>query len=235
MQRSDLLGYLKKAVATVPEVRGYLSKDVLLMLEDKPSVKATISGDDLSTINAQYHDAITSILTGYFEGGGSISAPRNEFRRTANDALGAAFDGGWQDGGQAMPPDEDALAWLNARIEQEFGNIASLFEQAKQLRKEEEFDFFSWATARADGYTNTLGELYNAGVMWAQKNKMLTWNLGQTEVHCDTCQSLDGKSHRASWYISRDYIPRKPGAAMDCRGYRCDCKLTDKEGNEVTV
>jgi hypothetical protein len=200
----------------------------------KARVFAKADGVDLPAISAVYHDLITSILTGYFESG-SITAPRNEFKRAMVEAFGAAFDLGWLDGGQELPPDEDALSWFNARVEAEFGHIEELFIQAKELRKEDEFDFFSWLTSKADSYTRSLSGVYNAALMLAKKNQMLTWRLGNTEVHCSTCAKLDGGKHRASWYISRDYIPRKAGASMDCGGYNCDCRLEDKEGNEVTV
>lgn len=53
------------------------------------------------------------------------------------------------------------------------------------------------------------------------------------EQHCETCASLNGTRHRMSWFVERDYIPQKPGAAMDCGGWRCQCTLVDTEGNQV--
>jgi len=151
------------------------------------------------------------------------------------EAFNSAFDTGWIDGGQELPLDEDPASWLQAQISSEIGNINALFEQVKQLRDDPEFDFFTWITARADGYTNSVSAIYNAAVLFAKKNQLLTWNLGNTEKHCQTCGKLDGTKHRASWYIGNDYIPRKPGANLDCGGYNCDCSLTDKDGNTVTI
>lgn len=190
---------------------------------------------DISSVNRVYHDAITQALTRYFEGS-SITGPRNQFKQAMIQAFGDAFDLGWTNAGQELPVDnEDALSWLEARLNQEAGYIDGLFVQAKELRKDKEADFFAWATARADAYTATLQSIYNAAVMFAKGNMMLTWQLGNTEKHCSTCAKLDGGSHRASWYIARDYIPRKPGAAMDCGGYNCDCSLVDPKGNSVTI
>jgi hypothetical protein len=110
-----------------------------------------------------------------------------------------------------------------------------VFEQAKQLRKEEDFDPLPWVNERADGYTRTVAALYNAGQMHAKRNKMLTWHLGNTEKHCVDCSKLNGKSHKASWYLARNFIPRQPGASMECFGVHCDCRLTDKDCNEVTI
>lgn len=188
----------------------------------------------ISDSGAEYHNRITEALTTFFEGG-SITAPKNQFKRAVVDAFGSVFNQGWTDGGQDLPVDGEALNWFEARVNQEFGNIDLLFEQAKELRKDDSFDFFSWVTARADSYTSTLSAIYNTAKLFASKNKVLFWRLGNTEKHCDTCLKLDGQSHRASWYIARNYIPRMPLASMECKGFNCDCHLEDKEGNEVTI
>jgi len=192
------------------------------------------SESDLTDVRARYNDAIIDAIVLYFEGG-SLVAARNSFKRAATEAFGAAVDTGWEDGGETPPLDAELLSWFNARVNEEYAHIDSLFEQIKMLKKEPDFDYFSWATQRADGYTSTLREIYNHAVLAAKGGQLLTWRLGNTEVHCDTCKKLDGGSHRASWYIGRDYIPGKPGAAMDCHGYNCDCKLFDKNGKLISI
>lgn len=198
------------------------------------SVGATKAASGIAPINAAYRDVITEALTTYFEGG-SVTGPRNQFKRGVVDAFGGAFDLGWVDGGQEPPLDEAALEWYNARVNAEFANIDMLFAQIKDLRKDEEYDFFAFVTARADGYVSAVLAVYNAAVLFAKKNKMLTWRLGNTETHCATCLKLDGGRKRASWYINHNYIPRQPGASMDCGGYNCDCSIIDDDGKEVTL
>ena len=149
------------------------------------------AGESLPEINSQYHDAITQALIGYFESSGRITAPRNAFRRGMVDAFGAAFDLGWTDGGREMPPDANALEWFNARVEQEFGFIDTLFTQAKELRAEESADWFGWATKKADGYTNTLRTIYNMGKLYALQNKMLTFEGTDGDAN-HICQSING-------------------------------------------
>jgi hypothetical protein len=220
-------------VRAVPAVLPYLSDEARLFVQ-LHTPRAVKAGGDLGAINKAYHDAITAALLTYLEGG-SVTGPRNAFRRAMVEALGAAFDMGFSDGGGELPIEGDTLDWFNARIEQEFGFVGALFEQAKQLRKEEDFDALAWASTHADNYTRTVSALYNSGQMHAQKNKMLTWELGNTEKHCSDCAKLNGQSHKASWYLSRNYIPRQPGASMACGGYFCDCRLKDKNGDEVTI
>ena len=138
------------------------------------AIKASASIDQAS---AEYHDRITEALTTFFEGG-SITAPKNEFKRAMVDAFGSVFNQGWIDGGNQLPVEGEALDWFEARVNAEFGFIDMLFEEAKQLRKEEGFDFFAWVTARADSYTSTLFAIYNTAKLFASKNKILTWKLG---------------------------------------------------------
>jgi len=227
---TDLKQALKSAV-NYAATRTPLPPDIIMGLSALRNVKAA----EISDISATYHDAITQILIDYFEGGGSVVGPSNAMKRACSDAFNDASDAGWVDGGAELPIDGDALKQINARTQEEFGNIDSLFQQAKDLRKQGGFDYFSWATARADGYTSTVLYIYNMAALLAKKNQMLEWHLGNAEDHCSTCEKLDGQAHRASWYISHDYIPRKPGAAMDCHGYNCQCWLTDRDGNEVTL
>lgn len=197
-------------------------------------VGAIKAGGDLPGITAIYNDAIIQAIVTYFDGG-SIVSSRNMFKRAMVDAFSEAFDLGWVDGGQEFPLDEEAVDWLAARTEEEFGYIEALFAGAKDLKKDKEFDYFKWAESRAAGYTSTVQAVYNAGRLFAEKNKLLTWHLGATEEHCSECQQLDGTRHRASWYLKKNYIPRKPGSSMTCGGYNCDCYLTDDKGNEVTI
>lgn len=189
---------------------------------------------DLSEINRTYHDKITAALTTYFEGG-SITAPRNQMKQAASMAFLDAFELGWQDGGGELPLDQDALDWLDARLNQEFGYIDLLFEQAKQLRNEPDFDFFTWITARADGYTNTLKEIYNNARLRAMPNQMVTFAGDDGAESCDTCQMLKGKRHRISWFVKNDYVPPF-GSNLDCaKGGHCQHGLMNDAGDWITI
>lgn len=198
------------------------------------SLKAGTPEGGVPEIKARYNKEIVQALTTYFEGG-STATPKNQFRGAMVEGFNSAFDTGWNDGGGVVPIEADALEWLRTQVNTEIGHIDGVFQQAKELRQEADFDFFPWVTARADSYAATLDSIYNAARMLAKKNQALTWHLGNTEKHCDKCKELNGQTHKALWYLNRDYIPRKPGAAMDCGGYHCDCRLKDKAGNEVTI
>jgi hypothetical protein len=223
--RIEVAKAMRRSVASYPAVIPHLSRQARIAF----SIKA-----DISDVNATYHDEITQALVDFFEGA-SITTSRNAMKRAMIQAFGDAFDAGWIEGGGTLPIDEDAMSWLEDRLNQEAMNIDGLFLQAKELRKlGEEFDYFTWLTARADMYTQSAASVHNAARLLANNRQMYTWHYGDTD-HCNTCQKLNGQRHRASWYIERNYIPGKPGASMDCGGFRCRCFLTDKDGNRVTI
>ena len=189
---------------------------------------------DLSAVNRDYHDAITAALIDYFEGGG-IAASRNDIKQAAINAFSDAFDNGWVDGGQDLPVDDDALDWIEARINQEFGFVDMLLQEAKELRKDEEFDYLAWISHRADGYTNTLREVYNSGKLRAMDDRMVTFDGEDGAKPCRTCKSLKGKRHKISWFVKRNYIPPH-GSGLECsKGGHCQHYLRDDKGEVITV
>lgn len=204
------------------------------------NVGAVKASSDMDGYRAQYHDTITEALTTYFEGG-SVTGPRNRFRVAATETFYDVFYLGWADGGQEPPIDEDALAWLDGRINQEYGFIDQLFAQIKELRKDKEFDFFAFVTAKADGYTRTLDIVYNQALLYAKQNQMLTFDGedGDPDHICQsingTCVRLKGQRHRASWWIARDLMPYPGNPNYDCGAWRCRHFLRDDAGNRVTL
>jgi hypothetical protein len=228
----DLLRILKVAAEFALKRGAELSADVLKTL----ALKAT----DMGAINAAYHDEITQALIAYFEGG-SIAAPKNSFKRATLTAFQDAFDLGYSDGGGELPVDAEANAWLEARTQEEFGNVDALFEQAKELRKDKEFDYPVWVAARADGYTATLSDIYNQGKLISAKDKMLTFegDDGDANHICQsiggTCVRLKGQRHRASWWRSHDLVPYRGNTNYDCGGWNCNHYLIDDDGNIFTA
>lgn len=225
-----------KAVRWLADNNVPLPLDLHLQLEERGYLKsrATKQGD-ISTTNTEYHDAITETLISYFESGGPVTSYKSEFKRATVEAFGTAFDSGWVDGGQELPADDEALEWLNARVDAEFGFIDMLFQEAKELRKEDDFDYFSWITQRADGYVRTLAEIYNQARLRASDDIMVTFDGDDGEESCDDCQKYKGARHKISWFVKRNAVPPF-GTGLEChRGGRCKHGLFDDEGNQITV
>lgn len=217
-----------------------LPSDLHLQLESKgllhPKRDGTKQAESIDEANKEYHDAITESLTGYFENGGNVSSYKNEFKRAVLNAFQDTYDLGWSDGGQELPiDDDDANSWLEARINQEFGFIDSLFQEAKELRKDTDFDYFEWITSKADGYVGTLREVYNQAKLRASDDMMVTFDGDDGGESCETCTSLKGVRHKISWFVKRNYVPPY-GIGLQCaRGGHCMHYLENDNGEQVTI
>jgi hypothetical protein len=216
---------IQAAVQAVPQVFGYLSADAL------EAIKAA-GYDGIRTV---MRGEIFGAVFGYLSGGGYVTTFKAQMTTAISKAYIEAAEVAYQDGGGELPLDPDTAAWARGQLDAQLGFVDDLFEGLRDLRKRGDFDAGAVAQARAEGYASALDGFANEAMMRGSKNIMLTWHLGATEKHCKTCASLDGKRHKISWFVDRNYIPRKPGADLECGGYRCDCTLTDDNGNEFTV
>lgn len=204
-------------------------------------IRAMKSVGDIAAVSAEYNRAITLAIVDYATDRRRRENATQDFRRASATAFLDGFETGWIDGGGELPTDQDAIDWLIARQEQEYGFIGQLFQQIKDLRTDDpNFDYFAFATARADAYTATLQAVYNEGKLRAAKNKMLTFagQDGSPDSICQsiggTCVQLMGQRHRASWWIAHDLIPRPGNTNFDCGGWHCSHFLQDDDGNRFT-
>ena len=217
-----------------------MSANLAALLDRAEAVITVKAKSAYTAIRREYAGVIEDSILDYFIGDGAVTSYRNAMQRAMSDAFLGAFELAYVEGGAELPLDDAAIEWLGARQDQELGYIRELFVSLKELKAQyrageiKTADIKAEMERRRDGYLATLDSVYTAGKMYAKQNEMLTWQYGDTE-HCPTCLSLNGKAHRAKWYLARDYIPGKPGSAMDCGGYRCQCALIDKDGKEVGI
>jgi hypothetical protein len=155
-----------------------------------------------------------------------------------NEAFTFSFVAGWADAGASALTDE-AQSWLNGRIDQEKAFIDSLFTQLKALRQDDEIpmdDKLESAQAHAEGYTQTLYEIYSQGMLMAQPEIDLTFDGedGSSDSVCQkiggTCVQLKGETHPASWWIEKELLPVRGNDNYDCGCWNCKHYLIDKNG-----
>lgn len=181
------------------------------------------------------HAAVFDAVEGYLSGTGYVVTYKAAMATAVAQAYVDTADAAYVEGGGELPLDADTAAWAREQLDAQLVYVDQLFETLKELRKEDDVDPAGEAEARADAWASGLDGFYNEGILRGSKNIIAYWELGSTEKHCDSCASLDGQGHKISWYIEHDYIPRKNGCALDCGGYNCDCRLVDKNGNEITI
>ena len=202
----------------------------------KKGVKVRAYDGDYNAIRAAYWDATYTTVRDYLDSSASITVFKNAMKRSVVEAFGPTVDQGYRNGGGEPPLEPEVEDWLTAEQSSELANVDSLFISLKMLRDGGEFNTSDEeATARADGYANTLDGLYNKAVLFGQGNKMLTFVGDDGAESCDTCKMLKGKRHKASWWIANDYVPPS-GDGLDCSaGGKCMHFLEDDEGTQVTI
>jgi hypothetical protein len=216
---------IRAAILLHPGIIEHMSEDALKL------VKAA-GYDGIRTV---MHAAIESAIYTFLSGTGYAATYRDRMAAAVSQAYVETADAAYIDGGGDLPMDEDTAAWAREKLAAQLGFIDDLFEQLKEIRKEGDFDADLTAAAKADSYASALDGFYNEGSLRGSKNQVVEWILGSTEKHCKDCAKLDGQRHKISWFLDRDYIPRKNGAAMECGGWNCDCRIVDRSGNEITI
>lgn len=187
--------------------------------------------EDYDVLRADYVDRLFDNFIGYASSGGSVTKWRNAAGRAVLEVVAGAIEGAFAEADAEMESDD--TAWLRETQTAQVGHLPGVFDWLKEQRDAETITEDA-VQARAEQWAQALDGIRSEAQLRTKGKEMLTWHVGDTE-HCDTCRRLDGKRHSAKWYIANDYIPGKAGAAMDCGGYRCQCWLEDKNGDEVTL
>lgn len=196
-------------------------------------LKATVP-EDYDVLRAGYVNDLFDAFIGYASSSGAVTKWRNAAGRAVLEAVGGAIEGAFYEADAEM--EDDDRAWLKDTQAAQVGYLPGVFEWIKAARDADPPTITESAVeARAEAWAQALDGIRNEAVLRTKGKEMLTWHLGETEVHCTTCAKLDGKRHPAKWYIERNFIPGKPGSDTECGGWNCDCYLTDKRGNTVSL
>lgn len=198
---------------------------------------------EYSKVRATYWAEIYDVVYEYLVSGASITSFKSRMKRAMVTAFPKVGDLAWEDGGSTLPVDKETNEWLTSRMNAELGFIDNTFESLKFARKDASEDelkdiAITQAFQRADAYSKTLDGIYNQIKIMAAGSKMLTL-VGQdgTPPHfpCTECRKLKGKRHKASWWISRGFVPYAGNPNYTCGCYRCAHVLVDDNGALFTI
>ena len=139
------------------------------------------------------------------------------------DAADEAVIGKWQDEQTAYAAGLAAAIVANSVVQLDLTKTTE--EKAQSL---------SVINDRLQMWGESLGSLTVAGRMAAiakgGDDPMVLWVYGDTD-HCTTCETLNGKREKLSWFVLNGYIPRQPGSeTLECGGYRCQCHGEGDDG-----
>ena len=217
---------------------GYLTvvdKEAVLA-QAKKVLELTLA--EYSKVRAEYWAQTYDVVYEYLTSSSAVTSYKSRMKRAMVEALTKAGDIAWEDGGNKLPLDEDASAWLTSRLNAELGFIDNTFESLRLLRKEETEDTIKEAAIhqafqRADGYANTLDGIYSTIKAMSAKNMMLNFVGEDGDESCVDCHRYKNKRHKASWWVAHDAIP--PNRNFECHGYRCQHVLVTDSGELFTI
>lgn len=207
------------------------------------SEDAKVIGTSIKQISGEYNPVRQELWASVYDavwGFMNSKSQTGTYASPVATAIAKAYistsDIAYLDGGGSLPLDEDTLALAKSYMNAQLGYVDSLFETLKQLRKEGDFDAISIAFQKANQWSDSLDGFYNIIKLKGAGNKMLTFTkMRNTKESCDDCKKLRGQRHRASWWISHEYVPPK-GANLACSaGGHCGDALVDDSGNEFTI
>ena len=201
----------------------------VLMANRIPFLHAAKAEATIDDMLSGYEGDLQGLIQELLRGGHRLS--KSDFRRDMKgqirDYAREGFRVAWEEGGGDVAeakPDELGKIQDWTKEQQGFVN-----------------DFSDWLTAKDSDLDAVPGRVafwvaaflsfLNDIKTLAMGDPMGEWEYGDTE-HCDTCLELNGQRHRVSWFTERGYYPRKPGAELDCGGYRCQCQVKNPKTGE---
>jgi len=235
MDKSALVAVMLKIASELEDIGGAVIPASIRTLTALYAVKFNRSMT-IEDIQGEYAAKLESAMVGYLTGQTTWTRGRNEFRRTVYSGIAYAFEAGWAAGG--ADPDNltpEAIARIGAMTDEEVGFTGDLWAQLKEILAAGLPDNAEdIAQDHAANYARTLQGIYNEAIMMADRSRIAIWRLGQTEDHCETCAGLDGNEHTLGWFLDNGYIPQQRGSTtLECGGWRCDCRIEDKDGNQI--
>jgi len=194
---------------------------------------------EYSAIRSVYYSEIYAAITGYLQSDDGIRSYKSRFKTAMRQAFSQAAETGWLDGGGELPLSDKANNYALSMVSAELGHIDILFENLKDLRKEEQDTISDYASAaatqHAEGYCQTLDGLYSEIKVMAAGKSMLTLVGVDGRISCTTCRSLKGQRHQAAWWVRRGLVPRPGNANYECGCYRCQHVLVNDGGFLFTL
>lgn len=199
-----------------------------------------LSVGEYSQIRYAYKMEIGGAIAEYlYTEGVTIARFKNLFKKAIVNHFYKAFELGIKDGGGGDQAEGADLDWINAKVDAEFGFVAVLFQQLKELKSlipDEGMGILEGvAEERAEGYARTLDGVYSEGKIRGAKNMMLTFDGDDGKENCRTCRRLKGQRHKASWWMKKGLTIFRGNQNYECGCWECRHYLFNDKGEIFTV
>jgi hypothetical protein len=119
---------------------------------------------------------------------------------------------------------------LDARINDEFRHILPFGRDIEAGSKANKGKLRPLMN-RAQAWTLRARDVSNQAKTMAQNDPKLMWVWDPAKEHCTSCERLNGKVKRASFWEASGVRPQNPdNPFLECRGWKCGCTfvVTDR-------
>jgi len=182
----------------------------------------------VASVTNSYRDALTNWVHETMNGNMDAIDLRRAHKALIRKSAQPAYFEGMREGGIQAPEDdatEKDYASIKKWVTEQAGYTGDFSSAVVEARGDESKR--AEITRRVGLWADSVSGLGQAGLLSAKSDRPAVWHLGETETHCTTCQGLDGKRHRVSWFLQRGYLPHSPGnEILECEGYG-KCYVTD--------
>ena len=160
----------------------------------------------------------------------SRAMSRRDFVRDMSTVITNQLTEAWNTGAdelmvlaEDMTPDD--LVYLQEIVDNEISYLSGLADDVQQAQSDREgWEQFS---TRLDIWGNRYNDVVNRARQYFGQQERMVWNLGSTEVHCDSCAALNGiVAFGWEWEQSGVHPQQPPNGAISCGGWQCDCSIT---------
>jgi len=199
--------------------------------EDEEGGEKSLSPFDLIKTRADMLAGIRSAIRGYWAG----DLSKFQFVDNMNSVLTRRLTQAWQEGAKecGIRPDELTGQEITALQGMISGQLSYVLGLANDIE----------SGSKAEG--GRLGPFLDRAQVWASQyqvardrgrgmacaDQKLEWVIDPANDNCGSCLKLAGKVKRASYWDQQGIYPQVNGASyLECKGYRCGCRLqpTDK-------
>lgn len=166
---------------------------------------------------------------------GNRSAFNSRMNVTIKFGLRDAFDMGAADVG-ISPEDytQQDIALRDEVIQSEQWRVSELADYMFKLANDPNAAL-SDANSRLELWAARFDDMRTRAKVILGKDAKAEWVVGPTEQSCPSCQKLNGRVKRLSFWQSHGVLPQAPPNPMlECKGYRCQCRLDTTTTKPIT-
>jgi hypothetical protein len=202
---------------------------IAAVFEDAIALVDTAAMKDYADTRAEFVQEMLTIIGQ----GQADDVSRQKFSGSMRTALRRyglqAFQDGITEGSEADHESfsEDELtifkAWNAETADYISGLSSELYKEGGITESEVELRADMWGR-------KSLNDIFYTGYRIGGANKALTWHIGGTIDHCDSCKANDGVTKTADEWGQSGFVQDR---RLDCGGWKCECFYTDSQGNRV--